>query len=243
MPDRSCRGYNQAMQLREYLSILRRFWPIVLLPPLIAGGLSLVLALGRPTGYLATARLIVTVAPPAATAASPVPALDDGATWATTEYILDDLPFVMQSAAFAADVGPAMAAEGYPLDQGAIQGGLRPEVTHRAVYLTAAAATPETALALVRNAVATLQQGGLKYWGRAPQGGLEVAVLDPPAAAGRTGSLRDLVFDVAARALLALAAGVGLAFLLHYLDDRLRSPRQAEEWTGARVIGVIPREP
>jgi uncharacterized protein involved in exopolysaccharide biosynthesis len=230
------------MQLREYLSILRRFWPIVLLPPLIAGGLSLILALGRPTSYQATARLIVTQAPSAAAATSPVPALDDEATWATTEYILDDLPLVMQSAAFAADVGAAMAAEGYPLDQGAIQGGLRPEITHRAVSLTATAAAPETALALVRGAVSTLASGGLKYWGRAP-GGLQVAVLDPPAAAGRAGGLRDLAVDVAARVALALAAGVGLAFLLHFLDDRLRSPRQAEEWTGARVIGVIPREP
>lgn len=232
------------MQLREYLSILRRLWPIVLLLPLIAGGLSLILALGRAPSYQAAARLIITQAPPQGAPAgpAPLPALDDGATWATTEYILDDLPFVLQSAAFAADVAAATAAAGYPLDAGAIQGGLRPEVTHRAVYLIGTAASPEAALALVRGAVATLQAGGLKYWGRAPQGGLTVAVLDPPAPAGATTGLRDIALDVAARTLLALAAGVGLAFLIHYLDDRLRSRRQAEEWTGARVIGVIPKE-
>jgi len=229
------------MQLREYLSILRRFWPLVALLPLLVGGLSLGLALRRPLAYQASARLLVTKAL-SAPAAAPQPALDDGATWATTEYILDDLPFVLHSATFAEDVRAAMAAEGYLIEIGAIQSGLSPEVTHRAVAITATAGTPELALALVRSAVTTLQTGGLKYWGRAPSGGLEVAVLDPPSAAGSLGGLRNLLLDVVARSLLALAAAVGLAFLLHALDDRLRSPRQAEQWTGARVIGVIPKE-
>jgi capsular polysaccharide biosynthesis protein len=44
------------------------------------------------------------------------------------------------------------------------------------------------------------------------------------------------------RVALALAASIGLAFLVNYLDDRLRSPRQAEQWIGARVLGVIPKE-
>lgn len=230
------------MQLREYLAILRRFWPLILLLPLLAGGLSLALALRRAPVYQATARLIVTQASLESATPAPQPALDDGATWANSEYILDDLPAVLRSNLFAQDVALAMAAEGYPLDVGAISGGLSPEVTHRSVYLSATAANPETALALARSAVATLQRGGLKYWGRAPEGGLEVAVLDPPLAATPVGGLRDLLFDVAARTALALAAAIGIAFLLHALDDRLRSPQQAEEWIGTRVIGVIPRE-
>jgi hypothetical protein len=230
------------MQLREYLSILRRSWPIVLLLPLLTGGLSLILALRQPPAYQAAARMLVTRdAAPAP--GSPLPALDDGATWATTEYILDDLPFVVRSGVFAEDVRAAMAAEGYQLDPAAIQGGLASEVTHRVVYLTGTAATPDAALALVRGAIAALRTGGLKYWGRAPAGGLEVAVIDPPLAAAAAGGLRDLVADVALRTLLALAAGVGLAFLIHALDDRLRSRSQAEEWTGSKVIGIIPKEP
>lgn len=227
------------MQLREYLSILRRYWLLVALLPLVAGSISLALALSRPPTYQATTRLLVTLAP---SAGAVLPNLDDGATWTTTEYILDDLPFVLQSATFAEDVRATLAAEGYTLDLGAIQGGIRPEITHRAVLLSATAATPELALALVRGAVATLQSGGMKYWGRASSGGLQVAVLDPPGSAAPLGSLRDLVQNVGVRVLLALAAGVGLALLLHALDDRLRSSHQAEQWTGASVIGVIPKE-
>jgi uncharacterized protein involved in exopolysaccharide biosynthesis len=229
------------MQLRDYLTILRRYWPIILLLPLLTGALSLALALRRPALYQATAKLIVTQAPLDAAPPSD-PDVDDGANWTTTEYILDDLPHVLQSVAFAEDVRAAMAAEGQPIEIPAIQGGLRPEVTHRAVYLVATASAPATAESLLRNAIASLAAGGLKYWGRAPSGGLQVAVLDPPTAAATVGSMRGLATDVGARVALALAAGMGLALLLNALDDRLRSSRQAEQWTGARVIGVIPKE-
>ena len=38
---------------------------------------------------------------------------------------------------------------------------------------------------------------------------------------------------------LALAAGIALAFLLDYLDDSVRSPRELEEM-GLAVLGEIP---
>src|SRR5690606_36472810 len=103
-----------AMQLREYLSILRRYWPLVALLPLLVGGLSLALALRRPPTHPASAKLLVTQAA-SDDASSAAPDLDDSATWTTTEYILDDLPHVLQSVAFAEDVRAAMAAEGYPI--------------------------------------------------------------------------------------------------------------------------------
>ncbi len=230
------------MQLREYFAILRRFWPVVVLLPLLAGGLSLALALGRQPAYAASARLMVTFAPPAEAGASPVPALDENSAWLITEYILDDLPIVLSSSAFAADVGAAMAAEGHPADAAAIQSGLRAEVTHRSVVISATAASPEQAGAMLRGALAALERGGLGYWGRAPSGDLRVAVLDPPGPAAPAGGLRALAREVGLRVALALAAGVGLAFLVHYLDDRLRSPRQAEDWVGARVLAVIPKD-
>jgi capsular polysaccharide biosynthesis protein len=40
---------------------------------------------------------------------------------------------------------------------------------------------------------------------------------------------------------LALFAGIGMVFLLEYLDTAVREPEVAEEIVGAPVIGVIPR--
>ncbi|MCS6883405.1 MAG: hypothetical protein RMK84_00840 [Oscillochloridaceae bacterium] len=230
------------MHLYEYLSILRRYWLVVLLPPLIAGAVSLALALSRAPAYQASALALVSRVPLSASAPSPLPDVDERSTWMTTEYILDDLPFVVGSAAFAADVQAALAAEGYPIDAATIRGSLQAEVTHRAVTFRAVAGAPETASALLRATLATLESGGLKYWGRASAGGLHVAVLDPPGPARPVAGRRDVAQDVALRAALALAAGTGLAFLLNAFDDRLRSPRQAEQWLGVRVLGVIPKE-
>lgn len=230
------------MHLYEYLSILRRYWLAVLLPPLIAGMASLALALGRAPAYQASALALVSRVPLSASGPSPLPDVDERSTWMTTEYILDDLPFVVGSAAFAADVQAALAAEGYPIDAATIRGSLGAEVTHRAVTFRAVASTPEAASAMLRATLATLESGGLKYWGRASAGGLHVAVLDPPGPARPVAGRRDVLQDVALRAALALAAGAGLAFLLNAFDDRLRSPRQAEQWLGVRVLGVIPKE-
>lgn len=232
------------MQLREYLSILRRFWPLIVALPLLAGGLSLALGLGRPQPYQASARVMVSLQPLDADFNAELPDYNNNYSWLTSEYMLDDLPQVVNSVAFAEDVRAAAAEEGYSLQTEPIRTGLRAEVLHRSVVLVAVADSAEAALATVRGAIAALERNGLKYWNRAPGqgGGMYVAVLDPPGGVGLVGGTRDLLLDVGLRAGLALAAALGLALLIHYLDDRLRGPRQAEQWTGLNVLAVIPKE-
>lgn len=41
--------------------------------------------------------------------------------------------------------------------------------------------------------------------------------------------------------MLGLAIAIGLVFVLESLDDRVRRPKDAEEWFGAPVIGTLPR--
>jgi capsular polysaccharide biosynthesis protein len=47
--------------------------------------------------------------------------------------------------------------------------------------------------------------------------------------------------DLPLRLLLALAAGIALAFLADYLDDRVRG-REDVERMGLRVVGEIPKK-
>ncbi|MEI7772808.1 MAG: lipopolysaccharide biosynthesis protein [Chloroflexales bacterium] len=229
------------MQLRAYLAMLRRFWPLILLLPLAAGGLSLGLSLRQPVRYQASVRLMIARGLIDTGGVASMPDFNDSYSWTTTEFILDDLPQVIGSAAFATDVQAAVAAAGLSVTPAAIQAGLRGEVLHRELYLTVVADTPDLALAIAHGAVAALQSQGLSYWGRSP-GGLDVATLDPPQPAGTVGGLSDKLLSAALRAALGLAVAVGLALLINYLDDRLRSPAQAEQWTGARVLASIPKE-
>ena len=53
-------------------------------------------------------------------------------------------------------------------------------------------------------------------------------------------SLRDRL-ELPMRLLIALAAGIGLAFLAEYLDNRVRSREDVEE-LGLTVVGEIPKQ-
>ncbi len=229
------------MQLRAYLALLRRFWLMILLLPLATGGISLGMSLRQPVRYQATVRLMIARSLIDTSGVASMPDFNDSYSWTTTEFILDDLPQVIGSSAFATDVQAAVVAAGRSAAPVAIQAGLRSEVLHRELYLTAVADTPELALVIAQGAVAALQSHGLSYWGRGP-GGLDVATLDPPQAAGTIGSMTDKLLNAALRAVLGLAVAVGLALLANYLDDRLRSPAQAERWIGVRVLASIPKE-
>lgn len=234
------------MQLRSYLAVVQRYWVVIGILPLLVGAISLVLALREPQYYRATARAMVTQTVYVQAQTGAFPDFNLNYSWASSEYILDDVPQLVQSRVFAEDVSALAAAEGYSIDPALVMATLNAETLHRTMTLSARTADPALAVALVRGAVTALQANGLKYWDRAlpddPDPGLKVAVLDMPTSAAPTRSMRQLLFDVGLRVMLALVAGIGLAFLLHYLDDRLRDAYQVEEWLDVQVIGVIPRD-
>lgn len=233
-------------QIIRYLAILRRFWMLVVALPLLVGGASLTRSLMQPPRYGSTARVLVTQTPREAGGSIELPDLNLNYSWESSEFILDDLPQVLQSTAFAHDVREWLAQQENNLDIATIRNGLDAENFHRTVTIVSVADTPATAVHLLEGAIACLQKNGLRYWQRLPAGstgngsGLSVATLDPPAPAHHLNGLRPALLNGAMRAGLALAAAVGLAFLLHFLDDRLREPGQAEEWVGLPVVGVIP---
>jgi capsular polysaccharide biosynthesis protein len=226
------------MQLRDLLAILWRFWLLIVLVPALAGGVSLLLALRQPVQYQAAARLMITQTPFDPAGQAELPDYNNTYSWLVSEYILDDLPQVLSSNAFAVDLTAQRARADVPL------ASLSAEVLHRSVRIVATADTPEPALDTLQAAITTLQQHGLKYWDRLPPSGpgIQVAVLDPPTPLGSTVSNRAIVLNVALRTALALAAAVALALALNYLDNRVRSPRQAEQATGVPVLATIPKE-
>jgi capsular polysaccharide biosynthesis protein len=165
-------------------------------------------------------------------------------SWQSSQFVLDDLPAVLQSRTFAEDVSERLNAQGIPIGTGTVQSSLSAETFYRAVTISSVASRPDIAEAILISAVETLQTRGLKYWDRVPDegGGLSIMVLNPPGQAAPLQSTTGQLVAVALRTALALAAAIGVAFLLHYLDDRLRDPQQVEAATGMEVVGVIPAE-
>lgn len=237
------------MQLRSYATILRRFWLLIAALPLAVLVLSLGVHLVQPPRYGAVARIMVTrtLHEEAPGAMSFLAEVNINYSWESSGFVLDDLPQVINSRIFAEDVSAWLAQQGHTVDPAVIQDGLDAEIFHRSVTLSARADRPEMATHLLNGTIASLQTNGLAYWGRAEEqnsehSGLNVAPLDPPASTGLLNSPRQVALNTGLRAGLALAAAIGLAFLLAYLDDTVRDPRQAEVWTETPVIGVIPEE-
>jgi capsular polysaccharide biosynthesis protein len=197
------------MELYHYLDIVRQRWPIVAAGPLLVALISLVAALAQPPRYGATARLLVT---------------RPGATTVDAEDTLAyDLPAIVGGRPFAADVVAELARRGRPLDQALVEQALHAENQKHIVYLSATAADPADAVAIVQAAVDLVRANGLRYWGdlnaTPERPGISVAVLDLPAEAALLNGPRSIAFEVALRALLGLIAGVGAAFALHYLGE------------------------
>lgn len=232
------------MQLRQYIAILQRFWVvIVVLPSIVAGG-SFILQRKQPPRYTSVGRIIVTQTPHKKTEVLPFPDLNLIHSWQSSEYILDDVPQIISSIALAEDVSAWLKSQGHHIAPTTIRASLAGEKFHRSITITSNTENPELAQKVVEGAIKSLQTHGLKYWNRQPDTGtgLRVAVLDPPSDAMQISNKRTLVRNVGLRSILACAAAIGLAFLLHYLDDTVRDPHQIETYLGLHVLGTIPKK-
>lgn len=232
------------MQQYLFFAALRRYWIILVALPLVVGGTSVVVERMQPPRYRAVARVLVTQEPVPHGRTAAFPDVNLSYSWESSEFILDDMPQVISSFLFAQDISTWLAVQGYEVDPAAIQNSLDAETFHRTVTLSSQAANPELAVTLLEGTIEKLKSNGLKYWNRATvdSNGLSVAVLDPPAPAGRVHDTRWLVMNVGLRAGLALAAAIALVAVLFSLDTTLREPHQVEVWTGLSVIGAIPEE-
>ena len=204
------------MELRLYLSILRRRWPLVVAVPLLVALASAVVALARPARYGTSTRLLVTrgAAAPGSTA---------GLTDLREDKTAQDLPAIVSGATFRGELAAELTRRGQPPDAalvGAIQAGNQDHV----VTIAFQGAKPEIAAALAQATIDLVRRNGLRYWGdpsaTPERPGLDVAVLDPPGTPARLNGPRAIVLEVALRALLGLIAAIGAAFVLHYLSER-----------------------
>jgi capsular polysaccharide biosynthesis protein len=234
------------MQLRHYLSILRRSWLLLVLLPLAVGGISFVFESQQPQLYRASTRLFVSQEPYSLMREDDLLDLNLQYSWISSEFVLDDVPHLINSRVFAEDISAWLAPRGVDVAPEAVHGRLQADVTHRAVTISAITGDPALAESLVDAAANVLEDNGLEYWDRTGYAdgtnGIRVAVLDPVAGAVPLNTTRQLVIDVALRTALALVAAVGLAFLIAYLDDTIHNRHHVEKGLGLPVVGVIPKE-
>jgi len=222
------------MELRLYWSIIRKRLGIVLA---LLGVVFVSYVAFQPTvasGYVAQMRFVVGVRPEPAT--DDYYRYDRYYTWLTAEYLVDDLAEVVKSQAFAGDVARLAGLE---VPVGAIQGATSAGKLHRILQVSITWHDAAQLERIANAVVETLQTRGHVYFAQLATDEAAVAVIDPPTIHAVGASLRQRL-DLPLRLLLALAAGVGLAFLLEYLDDSVRG-RADLAALGLPVLGEIPR--
>ncbi|MBA3943098.1 MAG: hypothetical protein H0X37_00885 [Herpetosiphonaceae bacterium] len=233
------------MELRQYWQIVRNAWRIVLGLPLLVAVLTVGLGLLLPRSYVAKTSMVITQRPIATVQPSlTLPDENNYYNWVATEYVDDDVLQVVQTQQFANDIQHWIAQQhGLTLDATQISKSIgKPDRKHRTVYLAVNSSTPQQAIWIAQGATAMLTDNGLGYWKRDRQGiQLDVSVLDAPDKAVPSKGLLGLALDVILRSLLALLLAVGIAFLLHYLDQSIKEAHDVET-LGFYVIGAIPAQ-
>ncbi len=227
------------MELRGYWRIVRRRWWLpVGLAVLVA---VLTLAMQRPwqatpPGYTAGMRFNVGIKP------ERIPGVytyDRYYTMLTSEYLVDDLGEIVRSQAFAAAVSQRLASQGLTVPAGAISASTQPGKLHRIMTVNVSWPNPEQLRAIADAIGATLTEGSAQFFGQFSADEADIKLIDPPVINAIPRPARDQL-DLPLRVLLALAAGVGLAFLLDYLDRSVRE-RSDVEALGLTILGEIPK--
>ncbi|MGE3269560.1 MAG: YveK family protein [Chloroflexota bacterium] len=225
------------MELRAYGAVLRRHAWMIGLITLAALIVSVVLAFRGPTAYTATMRLAVSVVPDPRV--GDYFKFDSYYSVLTSEYLADDLSELLRSEAFASDVSDEL---GQTIKPEVIVDLTRTKKTHRLLDIQIASNDYDSALAIAQAYERVIDAKLSEYLAFLQANNGFVRIVNRPKVT-RTNSLPLTAAEIGLRTMAGLVGAVGLAFLLEYLDDRLRDRRQVESFLGTKVLAEIPLSP
>lgn len=229
------------MELRDYWTILRRRWFIPVLLGLLVGVISLLQLRpweARPPAYTASLRMLVGVLP---AAGEDVTTYYDPRyyAWLTSEYLVDDFTEVVRSELFARNVSERLAGQNISVPPGAIQGSAATGKQHRIITLNLSGGDEAQLRQMAEAAAAELAEDAPAYFEQLGTPGAGVTLIDGPNLSAVGPGVREQI-ELPLRVLLGVLVGVGIVFLLHYLDTSVRRRAELEEM-GLRVLGEIPK--
>ncbi len=226
------------MELRDYARVVLRYGWMILALPIIVGIGSWIFRPQSPPLYSASVRFTIGV-----NALSPDKAIGYDpilTAYQASEYIRDDFVEILQSDVFADDVNAVLAQMGATdvrVRKGNITAAI--EKQRRLMSMTITWGNAEQAQKIADAAVKNLSENNAKYFAQLGSAGATLTVIDRPVVVPVGKSLREQM-DIPIRVIIALLAGIALAFILDYLDTSVRDARDAEA-LGLRVLGEIPR--
>jgi len=225
------------MELRQLWKIIRRRWVLALIPAVVVLALGVATWRPAPPAYNAGVRFVVGQ-PPGAAAAE----FDEQRyyNWLTSEYIVNGLTDWVRGGKFSEMVSKRLATPGIDIPAGAIQGGLAVDNARSMLTISLTAGDATQLEQMLGGVIAVLTEDNA---GALPQLGGENALLtqlDEPVVNPISAGIRSQL-DLPLRVALALAAGLGLALLAHYIDPTVRD-REEVARAGLAILAEIPKE-
>lgn len=217
------------------MAIFWRRWLLVLIPPLVVGLFSAVTFQPPPApGFNVGVNFLVAQPP------SPGAELADQEryyNWLSSEYIVNGLTDWAVSGSFKTAVSTQLATEGIEVPPGSFS--VAAENVRSRLQISIQHGEAETLSHIVNAAIMVLREQNADAL---PQLGGETAVLtllDEPIVTPLPRSLGSLL-DIPLRLAIGLAAGLGVALLVEYVDPTIRSREEAEAM-GFVILGEIPK--
>ncbi|OQY32461.1 MAG: hypothetical protein B6243_07400 [Anaerolineaceae bacterium 4572_5.2] len=227
------------MELRQYWRIIKqRIWiPLVL--ALVVAGISVFTAKTPAPSYTASLRFVVSVEPERVEGQFNYDGYYAGIS---SEFIADDLSEIVRSQAFTEDVNRHLNQTGSALQiaPGALSGITFADKHHRILQINITWPNPNELQELGEAIAQAVEEDSAKYLKQFSAFGSVITIIDRPLGAAQIPPSLTQKLDLPLRLILALLAGIGLTFLLHYLDTSVRSAKELEE-LGIVVLAEIPK--
>lgn len=221
------------MELRAYWSVVWRWRWLVVAVALGVFVATLAVQPREPTLFKAVFQ--VAVVPNLQKAPGDNYAREQYYEFITAELLVDDAMYTIKTAKFQADaVQRASAALNRP-----VSGSVDVKKSHKVMEVTVTADDPDQAQALAKAVLDAVQDPTGKLFSSVVNFQPQLAVTADISVGEASGPNRALLY-LALRVVLGILGGLGLAFLLEYLDDSLRTAKEVVHATGLPVLAEIP---
>lgn len=224
------------MEFRQLVRILLRRWWLILLPALVLGAVAIITYDAPQPTFAATMRFAVGYTPD-----PNLQSLYDSfyPAWLASEYIAGGLSDWARTGNFAQAVSEDLAARGDDVPPAAVAASIASDHTRSIVVLYFNGGDPALLQSVAESAARVLQTRNATVFPQNGPHGASVTPLDNPAVGAAPPSLRARL-ELPIRIGLAIAAGLVLALLAHYLDPMIRD-RSDVEALGLSIVGEIPK--
>lgn len=225
------------MELHQIASIIRRRWIWVLVPAALVLLLGVVTYSPPPPVYNAGVRFITGQTP-----GVEADAFDEQRyyNWLTSEYIVNGLADWVRGGRFAELVSAELAAAGESIPPWEIQSGLAADNARSMLTVSVTGSSTPRVAAMINGIITVLTEQNAAGLPQLNGQNAELIPLDVPSVSQVPNGLMDQL-ELPLRVALALAAGLGLAFLVEYLDPTVRERKDVQRME-LDVLGEIPPE-